>query len=168
MKKLLQLPVIITIITASFSTFAHAQTCTITNTGPGSTNTCETTSDFTCQVTNENNFTITNNNTQEVTSGTATGTSGSATNSSGTVIGVTLANEGCVIASVTPPPDPTPTPTPTPTPVPTAAPVTPVATTLPNTGTNNGMAIIGILAAGLGLTALASRFGVAAYRRIKQ
>lgn len=91
--------------------------CSISDTGPGSTNSCVIKDDFTCTVDNDNKFTIINKNDQEAISGDAkvndntTGggaNSGSATNSNGTVIDVSIDNGTCTIAAVTPPKPVTP------------------------------------------------------------
>lgn len=89
-----------------------AADCTITNTGPGSNNTCTNTSTYRCEVVNDNVVIYDSNNQQVATSGSAnnsgnTGsegvTSGSATNSNGTTFNYTLTNESCTVATVTTP-----------------------------------------------------------------
>ena len=114
MKKLL-LGMAITVLGLSGSNTSVGATdsCTITNTGPDSTNSCVVKEDFSCKVENNNKFTVINNNNQEASSGNATvsgntsggsATSGSATNSNGTVIDVSIDNSGaCVVTAVTPP-----------------------------------------------------------------
>jgi len=161
MKHLLIALAVVALSFVAFGKVTQAQSCTITNTGPGSTNICETINDFTCQLTNENSFVVLNNNTQESTTGyTTNGSSGTATNNNGTVITVTINDGGCQIASVTPV---TPTPTPTPTVAPTP---TPTIKVLANTG-NNPTATLTEIVAGLGAVAVLSTFSVAAYRRFK-
>lgn len=158
---------------------------TISNTGPGSTNTIETKDDFKCEVKNVNDFEITNNNTQEAISGSATvgnntsggnATSGSATNSNGTVIDVTVTNTGCVVTAVTPPTPVVPgggsvTPSAN-QPVggkgaitPVAAPQVAAPSVLPNTSASSTLSIIGGLLAALGLAIAGSRFGMSLYAR---
>lgn len=101
---------------ASVSVSAEDADCSITNTGPGSNNTCTVSSEFTCKVENDTVVIVNNKNEQVAQSGDATSggnttgggaTSGSATNSNGTTFNFTLTNEGCVVASVT---QPKPTP----------------------------------------------------------
>lgn len=158
--------------------------CSISNTGPDSTNACESVEDFECHVTNENNFTVINKNNQEATSGSAevsdntdsgNATSGSATNSNGTVIDVEIVNNGCVVTAVTQPPVVTP---PTPVapaggqgeiiaPVPAPAAGRGAISALPNTGTESAIGIVTGLVALLGVTILGSRFAVSTYGNIK-
>lgn len=114
MKKLL-LGVAVAVLGLSGSNASAGATdsCTISNTGPDSTNSCVVKDDFTCKVENNNKFTVINKNNQEAVSGDAkvsgnttggSATSGSATNSNGTVIDVSIDNSGaCAVTAVTPP-----------------------------------------------------------------
>lgn len=111
-KLLLGVAVAILGLSGSGASVSAADECTISGTGPNSTNSCVVKDDFTCKVDNDNKFTVTNKNNQEATSGSAkvddntTGgnaTSGSATNSNGTVIDVKIQNNACVVTAVTPP-----------------------------------------------------------------
>jgi hypothetical protein len=154
---------------------------TISNTGPGSTNTIETTNDFKCEVKNKNDFEIINNNTQEATSGSATvkdnttggdATSGSATNSNGTVIDVQITNTGCVVTAVTPPAPVVPVAPAAAQPVggkgaitPVAAPQVAAPAVLPNTSAASVLTVIGGLIAALGLAIAGTRFGISLYAR---
>jgi hypothetical protein len=138
--------------------------CTISNTGPGSNNTCTVNTDYTCEVDNDNNVTVRDENDQVAGSGSASSdgnttggnaTSGSATNDNGTTFTVEIDNGACVVTKVTTPVTPTPT-----------RPVggsgaaggagavvaaAPKPTVLPNTSGENfalvGLAIAGVLAA---------------------
>lgn len=105
-------------LAVSGSVSATDTNCTITNTGPGSNNTCTVTDKFTCEVDNDNKITIKDENDQVAGSGTATNsgnttggnaTSGSATNENGTTFEVVIENDGCVVTKVTTPVTPTPT-----------------------------------------------------------
>lgn len=111
-KLLLGLAIAVAGLSGTSPSVGATDSCSISNTGPDSTNSCVVKDDFTCKVENDNKFTVINNNNQEATSGDATvsgntsgggATSGSATNSNGTVIDVTIDNGGCVVAAVTPP-----------------------------------------------------------------
>lgn len=111
-KLLLGLAIAVAGLSGTSASVGATDSCSISNTGPDSTNSCVVKDDFTCKVENDNKFTVINNNNQEATSGDAKvsdntsgggATSGSATNSNGTVIDVTITNGGCVVAAVTPP-----------------------------------------------------------------
>lgn len=166
--------------------------CSISNTGPGSDNSCVVKDDFTCKVETDNKFTIINTNTQEATSGSATvsgnttggnATSGSATNSNGTVISIEVINEACVITAVTPPAPITPAPVggsgsvapaAQPRPVggmgavaPVAAPQKAAPAVLPETSTESTLGIIASLVALLGAAILGSRAAISAYSKMQ-
>ena len=151
--------------------------CTISNTGPGSNNTCTTNVDYTCEVDNDNNIIIRDENDQTAGSGSASNdgntsggnaTSGSATNDNGTTFEVEIDNEGaCTVTNVTTPVTPTPTQ-----PVgglggagETVAAAAPKPTVLAKTsGENVAMVVIAIVAA-LGLATAAARGYVAVQNR---
>ncbi len=93
--------------------------CTISNTGPGSNNTCTVEAKYTCEVDNQNKVTVKDENGQVAGSGSATtsgnttggsATSGSATNSNGTTFTISIENENCVVTNVAAPVTPTPNP----------------------------------------------------------
>lgn len=105
-------------IVSSASVSAVDSTCTITNTGPGSNNTCTVSGTYRCEVVNNNVVIYDSNNQQVATSGAADGsgntsggnaTSGSATNSNGTTFNYTVTNgtsgqpTTCAVATVTTP-----------------------------------------------------------------
>lgn len=105
-------------IVSSVSVSAVDSSCTITNTGPDSNNTCTVSDKYTCTVENDTVIIVDSNNQQVATSGNAnnsgntsggTSTSGSATNSNGTTFNFTVTNgtEGqpatCVVGTVTTP-----------------------------------------------------------------
>lgn len=146
-----------------------AFTCNISNTGSGSTNTCETYNDYTCEINNDNQIAILNASGEFAGSGEAEGegaTTGSATNSNGTVFNVEITNDGCEIASITPiVPTPTPTVSPTPTPTPTSAPTpTPTIKVLPFTGSTNNFNTLAVVTGGLTLATLLSTAGISIYK----
>ena len=114
MKKLLLGFAVATLgLTGTSASVGATDSCTISGTGPDSTNSCVVKDDFTCKVENDNKFTVINKNDQDATSGDATvedntsggsARSGSATNSNGTVIDVSIDNSGaCVVTAVRPP-----------------------------------------------------------------
>lgn len=114
MKKMSQILITVAMIFGPLftGTIASAEDCSITNTGPGSTNECEQIEEFTCKVINDNKVVIENDNTQVSVSGDAavigntTGGSaltGSATNSNGVTYNVTVRNGVCEVAVVNPP-----------------------------------------------------------------
>ncbi len=106
-------------LVATGSVSATDSSCTISNTGPGSNNTCTVKEDYTCTVSSDNKIVIKDENDQVAGSGTATNsgnttggnaTSGSASNENGTTFDVSINNEGaCVVTNVTTPVTPTPT-----------------------------------------------------------
>lgn len=112
-KLLLGVAVAVLGLSGSNASVGATDSCTISNTGPDSTNSCVVKDDFTCKVENNNKFTVINKNNQEAVSGDAkvsdntsggNATSGSATNSNGTVIDVSIDNSGaCAVTAVTPP-----------------------------------------------------------------
>lgn len=119
MSKLKQLTMAIAVMALPFvfALPAAAADCTISNTGPGSNNTCQSTTDYSCKVDNNNNVTVTNQNGQTVgtgtanTSGNTTGggsTSGTAANSNGTTFSFQVTNEGCAVTAVKQPEAPAP------------------------------------------------------------
>lgn len=187
-KLLLGLTVSIIALGGASPTVSAETDCSISGTGPGSNNTCESVEDFKCEVKNDNDFTVINKNDQEATSGTAEvddntdgggASSGSATNSNGTVIDVEIVNGGCVVTAVTAPPVVTPSAPVTPsvvtpsggqgevvTPVPAPA-GRGAVTTLPDTGAESAIGIVAGLVALLGATVLGSRFAVSTYGNIK-
>lgn len=102
---------------ASASVSATDSSCAITNTGPGSTNSCTVSDKYTCDVDNDNNIVVRDENDQVAGTGSATtdgntsggnATSGSASNDNGTTFEVTIENDGCVVTKVTNPVTPTP------------------------------------------------------------
>lgn len=112
-KLLLGLAIAVLGLSGTNTSVGATDSCTISDTGPNSSNSCVVKEDFECEVKNENDFEVVNKNTQEATSGKATvedntdggdATSGSATNSNGTVIDVSIDNSGaCVVTAVRPP-----------------------------------------------------------------
>jgi hypothetical protein len=172
MKKLL-LTVAVFALAFGFTTpVALADSCTVSNTGGGSVNTCEIVENFKCTVDNDNNVKVYNSNGQEVQTGSAitvtntsggSSTSGNANNTNGTTVEGTIKNNSCVIAAA-----PVVTP-PTETPVeggkgaitPVAAPVTPAPTVLPNTSADSTVGIIAGLIVTLGAAVIGSRLFVA-------
>ncbi|MCX6728229.1 MAG: hypothetical protein NTV39_00450 [Candidatus Saccharibacteria bacterium] len=154
-----------------------ASTCQIGYTGPDSNNMCTSETKFACTVNNNTNIATVTENNQSAVSGTVnlvnnttsgSGSTGSATNSNGVTFNVTVKNEACTVAAVTPA-----TPTPTPTPAPTTptgggavAPVSKVAaTTLPNTSGDVTSGYFVMLASVLGVGALASYLVASLYGR---
>ena len=97
-----------------FTSAASAATCSISNTGPDSNNTCTVNGGTTCSVSNNNTINVSNNNSQtsgsgdaDVTGNTTGGsaTSGSASNTSSTSVDLGVTNGGCnPQVTVTPPP----------------------------------------------------------------
>lgn len=167
MTKVKQLLAAAILVAAPFMTVGvvSAEDCTIENTGPGSTNVCETENEYTCTVNEDNSVTINLNGEQVATSGDATSggntsgggaTSGSATNENGTTFEFDITNEGCVVTSVTEPTTETPV---TPTTVTPEEEATP--TVLANTasdGTSQLLVVLGAVAAAVALgTLLVSR-----------
>lgn len=112
-KLLLGLAIAVLGLSGTSASVGATDSCSISDTGPDSTNTCVIKEDFECEVENDNKFTVINKNNQEAISGDATvkdntdggsATSGSATNSNGTVIEVSIDNSGaCVVTAVRPP-----------------------------------------------------------------
>lgn len=106
-------------IVSGASVSAVDSNCTISNTGPGSNNTCTVSGEYTCTVENNTVIIVDSNNQQVATSGDAnnsgnTGsggsTSGSATNSNGTTFNFTITNGEdeespavCTVSTVTTP-----------------------------------------------------------------
>lgn len=137
MKIAKQLLVIVALVAGSFVTGGQVsaqEDCTITNTGPGSTNECVTETTYTCEVIGDNEIRIINSNDQEVYSGPAdvtdntdsgNATSGSVTNNNGTTFDIQIENDVCVASEVeeTPEPEEPVTPTDTVTPTEEAEPV---------------------------------------------
>jgi hypothetical protein len=143
-----------------------SDSCTISNTGPGSNNTCTSNETYTCEVDTDNKVTIRDENDQVVGTGSATttgntsggnATSGSASNQNGTTYTISIDNEGCEVTAVSTPVAPTPTPS-----QPTnglgaaggsgaVVAAAPRPTVLPNTSGENfalvGLAVAGVLAA---------------------
>ncbi len=160
--------VILSPLALALPTSATDADCTITNTGPGSNNTCTVNDKYTCEVDNDNNVTVRDENDQVAGSGSATtsgntsggsSTSGSATNSNGTTFTVVIENDGCVVTNVAIPEVPKPV---APQPVNGLGAVSgtgagaviaaaPRPAVLPNTSGENfalvGLAIAGVLAA---------------------
>ncbi|MDB5186567.1 MAG: hypothetical protein JWM07_39 [Candidatus Saccharibacteria bacterium] len=197
MKKLLLGLAIATLsLSGTSASVGATDSCTISNTGPDSTNSCVVKEDFTCKVENDNKFTVINKNNQEATSGSAavsgnttggSATSGSATNSNGTVIDVTITNSGCVVAAVTPPAPVTPVggsgggsgggqpvsgmgaaqPRPVGGMGAVAAPQKAAPTMLPDTSATSTIGITAGLVALLAAAIVGSRFAVGAYSNIK-
>ena len=194
MKKLSQIVMIlaVTLSPFAFSGSVAAADCTISNTGPGSNNSCEVVADYKCEIDNNNNIVVKDKNDQTAGTGKATvgdntnggsATSGSATNSNGTTFDVTIENgTACTVASVTPgqgattPPAPTPTapvtPAANPAPgqgavvAPVAAPQRVAPTVLPNTSTESTIGVILGLVTLLGSAILGSRLAVNTYSRM--
>lgn len=190
MKKLL-LGVAVAVLgfSGSGASVGATDSCSISNTGPDSTNSCVVKEDFKCEVRNDNEFTVINNNNQEATSGNATvdgnttgggATSGSATNSNGTVIDVSIDNSGaCVVTAVTPPAPVAPSggQGAVSRPVGGMGAVAPVAApvggmgaaprVLPETNTESTIGLISGLIAVLGMTILGSRIAISAYSKTR-
>ncbi len=112
LKSLVAVTALLTLPLVAVPVSAVENTCTITNTGPGSNNTCEVNTTYRCEVRNNTVVILDNNNNQVATSGSANGsgntsggnaTSGSATNSNGTTFTFTVNNEGCSVGTVTTP-----------------------------------------------------------------
>jgi cobalamin biosynthesis Mg chelatase CobN len=87
-------------------------TCTVTNTGQGSNNTCTVNTTYRCEVRNNTVVILDSNNNQVATSGNASGsgnttggsaTTGSATNSNGTTFNYSVTNQACTVGAVTTP-----------------------------------------------------------------
>lgn len=102
-------------IIGAVSVSAEDSSCSITNTGPNSNNTCTTNTGYTCKVTNDTVVIVDNNNQQVAQSGDASSdgntsgggaTSGSVTNSNGTTFDFTIENDTCTVAAVKPAPTP--------------------------------------------------------------
>lgn len=124
MRKLKSLIAVAAVLALPFlvpvSASATDSSCTISNTGPGSDNTCTVKEDYTCSVDNDNKIVVKDENDQVAGSGSATSsgntsggnaTSGSASNENGTTFDIAIDNEGgCVVTKVTNPVTPTPTP----------------------------------------------------------
>ena len=115
MSKLRHLFLIATIIAAPLvgMVTASAESCTITNTGPGSTNECISADDYICEVDNNNTVTIFDKNNQTVVSGSGTitgntggggATTGTVSNANGTSYNVVIENGTCAVTAVTPAP----------------------------------------------------------------
>lgn len=147
----------------------------ITNTGPGSTNTITNSNSQECKVNNDNNVNVGNNNQQNSQTGNSGNTSnttsggaqsGNAGNNNQTNVGVDINNSGCKNGAQQPTPPPSPQP---------AAPgqvlgsVSPQpgrgagAEALPETGTRP-LAIFGLGALGLGIVSTAAYLGFTAMR----
>lgn len=177
MKKILTIlsPAVIALGISLTPAAVSAATCSISNTGAGSTNTCTYTSSNVVTITCTNGVQIVNNNPQTAVSGTVavngntisgTATSGNATNISALAVDLEL-NCAAAPAVVTPPPAVVSTP-----PaggVGGGGAVQSVATTkvaaLPNTGPADVIAPVAISALGLGVLVAGSRLAVGAYRR---
>jgi LPXTG-motif cell wall-anchored protein len=154
--------------------------CSISDTGPDSTNECTSIENFRCTVNNDNQVVVYNDNNQVVDTGDAvtvtntsggSSTSGDATNTNETVVEGTIKNNSCVIAAapvVTPPTTVMPSGgqgevvTPVPAPAGRGA-----VTALPNTGTESAIGIIAGLVTLLGATVAGSRLAVSAYGNLK-
>lgn len=177
MKKLLKLllvPILsLTIaVSASTSTFALGVDCeniTISNTGPGSTNTVNCSDETTVTISCANNTTINIDVTQEANSGVAvvngntnagSAISGGANNVIDTIAEV---DSACELATATTPKPTTPT-----TPV-TPATVTPAKPTktasLPNTGEMTSVMKAGLVSASVVALLAVTRFGVMLYSK---
>jgi len=159
---------------------AAAQTSTISNTGPGSTNAIENTQQCDINTTNNNNVNVGNNNQQNSQSGNSSGSgnttgggsqSGSTGNNNSTGVGVDInndSNKDCPSPAPRPTPSPAPTPQqPAPAPVVSSAVTTAGgrgAATLPKTGTVNYLLAAGIASLSLGTIGTAARLGLLAYR----
>lgn len=161
--------------------------CTISGTGPNSTNSCVVKDDFKCEVDNDNKFTVINKNDQTAVTGDATvngnttggnATTGSATNSNGTVIDVTITNGGCVVTAVTPPAPVVPVggsgSVQPPAPVrpiggmgAVSAPQQAAPVVLPDTGAESALGIIAGLVALLGAAILGSRATLGVYNKMQ-
>jgi hypothetical protein len=154
---------------------AEAVDCSVVNTGPNSSNSCTATSNNNVKVTCNNNTDVVFVNGQSSNSGnvTLTNNTNGGTAVSGGASNVNTVNGKLDVSCGTktaaaPAPAPTPSPAPaggqgaaTPTPAPTAA---PKAASLPNTGSNSVVTGSAIVAAVLGLAAVATRFGLVVYR----
>ncbi len=195
MKKLSQILAVgvITLTPLAMGSSAFAlEPCSISNTGPGSTNSCVALADYSCTVTNDNILIINNDNEQVATSGDAisttntnagSATTGTATNANGSTFTATITNgtagssdKVCVVVA--------------------AAPVTPAAggqvsgqggaqgvqtlqtvpapsgggqgaaSALPNTSGDSMMTYVAGLVGILGAGAVISRLAVMAYSRL--
>ena len=188
-KLLLGLAIAVLGLSSSGTTAGATDSCTISNTGPESTNSCVVKDDFTCKVENDNKFTVINNNDQEATTGDATAsgntssgnaTSGSATNSNGTVIDVSIVNGGCIVTAVTPPTPPAPVvpvggsgsvnpPAQVVRPVggmgAVAAPQNASPAVLPYTGAESALGIVAGIIATLGAVIVSSRIAVSTFNK---
>lgn len=153
-------------------------TCSLTNTGPSSTNICQFTDTEQVIYTCLNNILVVNGTNQTSTTGISQAENNTYVGnvSSGNAINenefTTNANATCVAANPNPNPTPTPpAPTPTPTPpakggegpAPTSRP--PVVTSLPDTASNSAVKLAGLAAAGSAVAALGMTAATRAYRR---
>lgn len=179
MKKLSQILAVAVIVLAPFAASSVAgattYTCQIGYTGSESSNICTSTVEQVCTYVNSTTVTINNGNDQLAVSGNGlnvgdttvgSSTSGSATNSNGTTFNVTITKTGVesntCVAQVTVPATPV---------TPVVTPTTPVVTTkaapkvLPNTSSNTLTNYIVVLAATLGVGAIASFLFTKVYSR---
>lgn len=168
MKKLSKLVASAALCVSLFGGVAAAQaanTCTITNTGANSVNTCTFTATNVVTVTCTNTVTVTNVNLQNAVSGSAnvsgnsvsgTATSGNASNINALANEIALLCAAAVPATTTPPAGGSGA-TATPTPAPVKA--------LPKTGDSNVVAQAAIGAVSLLAVAFVAQAGIASYRR---
>lgn len=170
MKTLKQLIAVATLVAVPFMTsgIVAAEDGSISDTGPGSTNTIDTEIIYTCEVDNDNQITITDSNDQQVYSGPVDASdntdsgdaiSGSATNDNGTTFDIQIENETCVASVVeeTPTPEEPTTPAETVTPTEKSEPVV-----LADTASSNSIYALIIL----GVVALGAAAGTVAVARI--
>ena len=176
MKKILSLVSGVALCCAFAGGLASAQ---ISNTGPGSTNTITNSNSCSSTTTNSNTVTSSNSNTQSGTSGTATnsGNTGSGGSSSGSVSNTGSNSTNVVVengsASACVPATTTATVTDPGTTTTTVAggmgagnpeAVTRISS-LPNTGSGTALSIMASVTAVLAALGVASRTGLAAYKR---
>jgi hypothetical protein len=178
MKKLSKILAIVAILLAPFAAstgVGAASTCQIGYTGPDSNNLCTSVTTYECTVNNNTNIATVTNNGQDAISGgvlvsnntqSGTGSTGSATNTNGVTFNVTVTNttgenqnQVCAVVATVPA-------------TPVVTPTTPVVTTtkaapkvLPNTSSNTLTNYIVVLAATLGIGAVASFLFAKVYSR---
>lgn len=178
MKKFLQLvsAAVVTFAVGFVPAVSAAADCTITNTGPGSTNTCTVNESNVVTVTCVNGVQVTNLNNQNAFSGTATvsGNTVSGNALSGSAENVNTAATALALnCAAAPAATPTPTPAPTPAPAPAGGQgggavqgaATQKVAALPKTGPNTVASVIALSVAGAGSLAALLHVGLGVYRR---
>lgn len=104
MRGMLSILAVVVVSPLLLASSASAETCTITNTGPGSTNECIVEGGDECTVTNNNDIDITNDTDQNANTGDAdvdgntdggNAESGDAVNESDTSVNIGITNGGC-------------------------------------------------------------------------